>query len=107
MESLNEPLGPWQGGMGCRTLLGLTVLRNLCSGTMCLWSSGPGKRGSCVDLLLPVVEVVVDETKMFPKVPSINSSVTPLFCSREIFQQTCPSDLVCGVCFDLSQLQDL
>lgn len=36
------------------------------------------QRGSCVDLLPE--EVVVDETKMFPKVPSMNCSVIPLFC---------------------------
>lgn len=64
------------------------------------------QRGSCIDLL--PVEVVVDENKMFPKVPSMNCSVTLLFCWREIFQQPCPSDLVCGVAgFDLSQLQHL
>lgn len=64
------------------------------------------QRGGCVDLL--PVGAVVDETKMFPKVPSMNCSVTPLFCWREIFQHSCPSDLVCGVAgFDLSQLQDL
>lgn len=62
--------------------------------------------GSCADLL--PVEIVVDETKMFPKVPSMNCSVTPLFCWREIFQQSCPSDLACDVAgFDLSRLQDL
>lgn len=67
---------------------------------------GSWQRGSCVDLL--PVGVEVDETKMFPKVPSMNWSVTPLCCWREIFQQSCPSDLVCGVAgFDLSQLQDL
>lgn len=64
------------------------------------------QRGSCVDLL--PVRIVVDETKMFPKLPSMNCSVTPLCCWREIFQQSCPSDLVCGVAgFDLSRLQDL
>lgn len=67
---------------------------------------GSWQRGSCVDLL--PVGVEVDETKMFPKVPSMNCSVTPLCGWREIFQQSCPSDLVCGVAgFDLSQLQDL
>lgn len=36
------------------------------------------QRGICVDLL--PVGVVVEETKMFPKVGSMNCSVTPLFC---------------------------
>lgn len=37
------------------------------------------RRGSCIDLL-PVGVVVVDETKMLPKVPSVNCSVSSLFC---------------------------
>lgn len=84
--------------MGCRTLWDSSH-----SGALAL-ELRSRHRGSCVDL---PVEVVVDETKMFPKMPSVNCSVTPLFCWREIFQESCPSDLVCGVAdFDLSQLQD-